>query len=187
VPAARSSQRPSRARPLAGYHLAAPPQATTPLSRSGLPTIAGSVESEEVGLKGPASVRSLKRLVQFSRQPLSAAAPPWSHRGTRPGMSWVSRTRPNSPISRRVGSRRHLPWRQRFARHAWRRCSIQPSSRWKSRLTFAWREKVPHPRMTGLIRSITSRNVRGAVRRVSARLWSLNRCTDFSRGMAYRF
>jgi hypothetical protein len=39
-----------------------------------------SVESEEVGLCGPASVRSIKRLVQCSRKPLSSAAPPWSHR-----------------------------------------------------------------------------------------------------------
>jgi hypothetical protein len=36
VPAASSSQRPSKARPLAGCPLAAPPQATTPLHRSGL-------------------------------------------------------------------------------------------------------------------------------------------------------
>ena len=36
MPAARSSQRPSIARPLAGCPLAAPPQATTPLYRSGL-------------------------------------------------------------------------------------------------------------------------------------------------------
>ena len=41
VPAARSSQRSSPARPLAGCHLAAPRQATTPLHRSGLPTFAG--------------------------------------------------------------------------------------------------------------------------------------------------
>jgi hypothetical protein len=41
VPAASSSQRPSIARPLAGCHLAAPPQATTALYRSGLqPAIA---------------------------------------------------------------------------------------------------------------------------------------------------
>ncbi len=36
VPAASSSQRPSIARPLAGCHLAAPPQATTLVHRSGL-------------------------------------------------------------------------------------------------------------------------------------------------------
>ena len=37
VSAARSSQRPSSARPLTGCHLAAPPQATTLIHRSGLP------------------------------------------------------------------------------------------------------------------------------------------------------
>jgi len=36
VPAARSSQRPSNTRPLAGCHLAAPPQASTLFRRSGL-------------------------------------------------------------------------------------------------------------------------------------------------------
>jgi hypothetical protein len=41
VPAVRSSQRPSLARPLAGCYRAAPLWATTPLYRSGLPTIAG--------------------------------------------------------------------------------------------------------------------------------------------------
>jgi hypothetical protein len=38
VPATSSSQRPSITRPLAGCDLAAPPQTTTPLYRSGLPT-----------------------------------------------------------------------------------------------------------------------------------------------------
>jgi hypothetical protein len=38
VPATSSSQRPSLTRPLAGCHLAAPPQTTTLLYRSGLPT-----------------------------------------------------------------------------------------------------------------------------------------------------
>jgi hypothetical protein len=47
-----------------------------------------SVEPEEVGRESPASVRSIKRLVQFSRKPLSSAASPWSHRRTRPGMSF---------------------------------------------------------------------------------------------------
>jgi hypothetical protein len=41
VPAARSSQGPTMARPLAGRRLAAPPQATTRFHRSGLPTVAG--------------------------------------------------------------------------------------------------------------------------------------------------
>jgi hypothetical protein len=80
VPATNSSQRPSITRPLAGCHLAAPPQTTTPLYRSGLPTSIRGVESEEVEHGGPASVRSVKRLVRFSRKPLSSAAPPWSHR-----------------------------------------------------------------------------------------------------------
>jgi hypothetical protein len=55
--------------------------------------------------------------VQFSRKPLSSAAPPWRHRGTRPGIKCVSRTRPNSPINRRVGYVRHIGFRQRLARN----------------------------------------------------------------------
>ncbi len=47
VPATSSSQRPSITRPLAGCHLAAPPQTTTPLYRSGLPTSMRGVGSEE--------------------------------------------------------------------------------------------------------------------------------------------
>jgi len=79
--------------------------------------VAPPVESEEVELCGPASVRSIKRLVQFSASRFSSAAPLWSHQGTRPGMRWVSRTRPNSAISRRVGYRRHIGFRQRLARN----------------------------------------------------------------------
>jgi hypothetical protein len=37
---------------------------------------AGPVESKVVGRGSPPTVRSLKRLVQFSRKPLSSAAPP---------------------------------------------------------------------------------------------------------------
>jgi hypothetical protein len=61
-----------------------------------------SVESEEVGRYHPASVRSLKRLVQFSRKPLSLAAPARSQRMLRLGIRWVSLTKPYSSISRRL-------------------------------------------------------------------------------------
>ena len=87
------------------------------------------VESEEVGQCGPPSVRSIKRLVQFSRKPLSSAAPLWNHRWTRPGMRCVRRTRPNSAISRLVGYLRHSVLRHRLARLAYRRRTIHPSSR----------------------------------------------------------
>jgi hypothetical protein len=98
-----------------------------------------SVESEEVGRESPASVRSIKRRVQFSRTPLSSAAPPWSHRRTRPGRRCVSRTKANAAINRRVGYCRHSGFRQRLARNASRRGSIHRSSRWKSRFTSALR------------------------------------------------
>src|SRR5262249_31128654 len=42
VPAANSSQMPEVIRHLAGCHLTAPRQVTTPLYRSGLPTVAGA-------------------------------------------------------------------------------------------------------------------------------------------------
>jgi transposase InsO family protein len=64
----------------------------------------------------PPSVRSVKRLVQFSRKPLSSAAPPWSYRWTRPGIRWVSRTKPYPSISLFVGYLRHIVFRQRFAK-----------------------------------------------------------------------
>ena len=76
-----------------------------------------TVESKVVGRSSPPTVRSIKRLVQFSRKPLSSAAPPWSHRGTRSGITCVSRTSPNSPVNRRVGYVRHIGFRQRFARN----------------------------------------------------------------------
>lgn len=44
------------------------------------------VESEEVERYRPASVRSVKRLVQFSRKPLSLTAPIGNYRCTKPGM-----------------------------------------------------------------------------------------------------
>jgi hypothetical protein len=74
-----------------------------------------TVESEEVGLECPASVRSFKRLVQFSRKPLSSAAPLRNHPCTRPGIRWVRRTRPYSSIS--FGYLRHIVFRQRLARN----------------------------------------------------------------------
>ena len=54
-----------------------------------------SVESEEVGCCHPASVRSFKRLVQFSRKPLSSTAPSRSHRCTKPGTAWFSNDAPS--------------------------------------------------------------------------------------------
>ena len=76
---------------------------------------APTVESEEVGRSGPPSVRSIKRLVQFSRKPLSCAAPSWHHRWTRPGIRWIRRTKPNSLINRLVEYLRPIVLRHRLA------------------------------------------------------------------------
>src|SRR5215467_13164894 len=76
---------------------------------------APTVESEEVGRSGPLSVRSIKRLVQFSRKPLSCAAPAWHHRWTRPGRRWIRRTQPNSLLNRLVAYLRPLVLRHRLA------------------------------------------------------------------------
>jgi hypothetical protein len=70
-----------------------PPSPPSPCGRLSRPP---SVESEEVGCCHPASVRSFKRLVQFSRKPLSLPAPSWSHRWTSPPMM-VSSVVPQSP------------------------------------------------------------------------------------------
>jgi hypothetical protein len=69
---------------------------------------------------------------------------PWllrhrSHRLTRPGMRWVSRTKPRSSISRRVGYLRHIPFRHRLARNEYKRCSIHRSNRLNNRRTCALR------------------------------------------------
>ena len=145
-----------------------------------------AVESKGVGRGSPATVRSITRLGPCSRKPLSSAAPPGRHRGTSPGITCVSRTRPPSPSHRRIGEGRPIGFRPCWARHDSRRCSMHPARRGKSRLPAAWRETGPQPRITGLIRAIPSRRLRGAFRRVRARSCAWNRGTACSRGMASR-
>jgi len=54
------------------------------------------------------------------------------------------------------------------------------------RVTSAWRETCPPPRIPGLLRALTARRVRGAGRRVRRRIGSWHRGTAGSRGSASR-
>src|SRR5690348_17227672 len=67
------------------------------------------------GAYRPASARSLKRLVQFSRKPLSyVGRANWRRLGRIPGTRWISRTRPKSVMRREDGYRRHAVFRHRL-------------------------------------------------------------------------
>ena len=92
------------------------------------------------GAYRPASARSLKRLVQFSRKPLSyVGRAGWRRLGRIPGTRWISRTRPKSAMRHEDGYRRHAVFRHRLLMKDHSRRSIHPSSLWNSFRTFAFR------------------------------------------------
>src|ERR1700730_11013030 len=92
------------------------------------------------GAYRPASARSLKRLVQFSRKPLSyVGRADWRRLGRIPGTRWISRTRPKSAMRHEDGYRRHAVFRHRLLMKDHSRRSIHPSSLWNSFRTFAFR------------------------------------------------
>src|SRR5262244_1886264 len=92
------------------------------------------------GAYRPASARSLKRLVQFSRKPLSyVGRANWRRLGRIPGTRWISRTRPKSAMRHEVGYRRNAVFRHRLLMKDHSRRSIHPSSLWNSFRTFAFR------------------------------------------------
>src|ERR1700674_5309770 len=97
--------------------------------RARFPVFIG-VESGEGGAYHPASARSLKRLVQFSRKPLSyVGRADWRRLGRIPGTRWISRTRPKSVMRREDGYRRQAVFRRKPAREGGRCQKSRPPAR----------------------------------------------------------
>ena len=82
------------------------------------------------GAYRPASARSLKRLVQFSRKPLSyVGRTDWRRLVRIPGTRRISRTSPKSAMRRADGYRRQALFLHRLLTKDHSRRSIHPSSR----------------------------------------------------------